>query len=226
VKWSFAITYLSGELLSKVIASIKHQKNIQEYEIIVIGPNNDNLHAVKTDVKNIIFDESLVRGWITMKKNLLVQNAQYENICLMHEYVGLCEGWYEGFEKFGDDWDVCMNPIRMENGLRYRDWIGMERPIKFISYSDSTQTNKMYISGTYWCGKKSYMSKHPQDIQRAWGMGEDLEWALRCNQKWNYKLNPHSIVKLLKEKPKSDWNPDPSLDPDKDLGYNEAKLQQ
>ena len=226
MKWTFAITYLGGEYLSSVIKSIKNQQNIDEHEILVIGPRNENLNKIKSEVKSIIFDESLVKGWITMKKNILAQNAEYENVCMMHEYVGLCEGWYDGFEKFGYEWDVCMNPIRMSNGLRYRDWITMQRPINFISYSDSTKTKEMYISGTYWCGKRSFMTKNPQDIQRAWGMGEDIEWAMRCNQKWNYKLNPHSVVKLLKEKPKSDWNPDPKLDPDIDLWYNETKVQE
>lgn len=216
MKWSFAISYLTGNFLPAAIKSIVNQRNLQrsDVDIVLVGPNINILNSIENLVdKIVIFEESLVPSWITMKKNIAIQNCKQENICVMHDYVGLCENWYDGYCQFSSDWDVCMNSIRMSNGMRYRDWITMQRPIKFISYNDMSQTNtNMYVSGTYWCAKKKFMIENPLDIRYVWGQGEDIEWSMRCKSNWNYKFNPSSTVKLLKEKPEDDWVPHPSID--------------
>jgi hypothetical protein len=70
------------------------------------------------------------------------------------------------------------------------------------------------------------MLENPLDYRRVWGQGEDLEWASRCQNRWNYRLNPSSVVRYLNDKPESDWNPHPSIDPNKNMPYNECKVQQ
>jgi hypothetical protein len=229
MKWSFAIPYLTGTFLPIVIKSILNQNNLKrnDVEIVIIGPNVKILDTVSSLVdKTIIFEESLVPSWITMKKNLAIQNCKYDNVCIMHDYVGLCENWYNGYLQFGDDWDICMNPVRMQNSMRYRDWITLERPIKFISYEDTTQIKtNMYVSGTYWCAKKKFMLDNPLNVGYVWGQGEDIEWSLRCRKNWNYKLNLNSIVKLLKEKPEDDWVPHPTLDMNTSDTYNTYQVQ-
>ena len=228
MKWSFVISYLNGDYLDLVIKSICNQKNIKDnYEIITVGPKNDKVKKIEDKInKTIFFEENLIPSWITMKKNIGIQNATNDNVCILHEYVGLCENWYDGYVNFGNNWDVCMNSIRMSNGLRYRDWITLSRPIEFISYEDKSKTNNnMYISGTYWCAKKDFMLKNPLNIQLIWGQGEDIEWSVRCMSFWNYKFNPNSTVKLLKEKPKDDWNPNPAFDMNALSEYNQYKIQ-
>jgi hypothetical protein len=58
----------------------------------------------------------------------------------------------------------------------------------------------MYVSGTYWCAKKSFMLAHPLDERRVWGQGEDVEWSTRCRNLWNYRMNRQSSVRFFKEK--------------------------
>lgn len=229
MKWSFAIPYLTGNFLPTVIKSILNQDNLKrdDVDIVLIGPNIPAINSIANLVdKIIIFEESPIPSWITMKKNLAIQNCKYENICVMHDYVGLCKNWYNGYVEFGNDWDVCMNSIRMINGMRYRDWITMQRPVKFISYHDMTQTKtNMYVSGTYWCAKKKFMLDNPLDVRYTWGQGEDIEWSLRCREKWNYKLNLNSVVRLVKEKPEEDWVPHPALDMNVSDTYNTHLVQ-
>lgn len=210
MKWSFIIPYFDGMYLEPLIRSIKNQDNLTKdnFEIILIGPDNEFLKKTKSlaDI-NIIFDETILAGWITMKKNIGVQHAKYENVCIMHDYVGLCENWYNGYLTFGDDWDVCLNPVRTTTGSRYWDWIARdvspERECfaKFISYDDLTQTKKyMYVGGTYWCAKKQFMLENPLDNRLVHGGGEDVEWSMRCKDKWNYKLNKFSVARLMKDR--------------------------
>jgi hypothetical protein len=227
MKWSFIISYLDGIYLDKIIDSIKNQTNLtkSKFEIILVGPNNESLEKNKSKVNyNIVFEETIVPGWITMKKNLGVQNAKYENVCVMHDYIALCENWYTGYLQFGDDWDVCSNPIRTTKGNRYWDWITLNRPIEYISYNDLSQTKtNMYVGGSYMCVKRKFMLENPLDYRRVWGQGEDVEWAYRCKDKWNYTLNTFSVVRLLKDKEIT--IPDPSTDPNKNVNYNTCKVQ-
>jgi hypothetical protein len=106
--------------IESIIQSIEKQ-NIPNYEIIIIGtitpPDN-----IDERVIIIPFDESIYPGWITKKKNLITENAKYENIVFLHDYIGFDDGWYEGFLKFGSKFDVASNIIHDMNGNRFRDW--------------------------------------------------------------------------------------------------------
>jgi len=187
--------------------SIMSQNIDDEFEIIIVG--GPPLELEKT--RHCEFDESHKPGWITKKKNLIAEEALYDNICLMHDYVFLYKGWYENFKEFGEDWDVCMNIIQNRDGQRFRDWITWpewceENDIIFLDYNDDSRTEQMYISGTYFCVKKKFLLEHPLDESRGWGQGEDVEWASRVRKIWNYKCNDTSKVGLLKQKNNDHWH--------------------
>jgi hypothetical protein len=99
--WTFGICYNKTTYINRIIKSICNQKDLShdKFEIILIGPSEGNVKQFEnSNIKNIIFEESIRPGWITIKKNLITQNAKYENICLMHDYVALCENWFIGFD--------------------------------------------------------------------------------------------------------------------------------
>jgi len=232
MKWTFGICLGSATYLKSLVDSICNQDDmaVSDYELLLVGQRNKEVIDILQDKANmgvrivfVDFDESQKPAWITRKKNIITHVALHENICYMHDYVSLCKGWYKGYQNFGSDWDVCMNPIRRIDGRRFRDWIistnwwgGPE----FISYEENKKTDQMYISGTYWCAKKYFMQTHPLDERRGWGEGEDIEWSFRCRSVWKYKLNKFSSVKLLKEKMFNgvvDYSPHPDTDPNKDF---------
>jgi hypothetical protein len=106
--------------IESIIHSIVKQ-NIPNYEIIIIGAVNPPEH-INERVIIIPFDETVHPGWITKKKNLITENAKYENIVFLHDYIGFDDGWYDGFLKFGNQFDVVSNIIHDMNGNRFRDW--------------------------------------------------------------------------------------------------------
>jgi hypothetical protein len=200
------ITNNNRDFANKVIDSIESQ-NIPEsqHEIIVVGGevNRENTTCV-------LFDEHSRPNWITRKKNIVAELAEFENIALSHDYVAYMPDWYKNFEEFGYDWDVCMNRIEDINGHRFRDWMYYcPSYIKHLPYDVTNLTKDMYISGTYYCVKKDFALKNPLDEERSWGESEDVEWSLRLRDRWNYKMNPKSIVRFLKPKdhypPSPDW---------------------
>lgn len=208
----------------QIILSIENQEDIDyNYNIFIIGgPNVYQKHPL---VQHIAFDETIKHMWITKKKNLVLNNewqhAVHEHIVYLHDYVSLQRGWYKGFQKFGNDWDVCMTPIINLDGQRFRDWASWDDPDygrrwvcrepwcpegrvfngtwSLVPYFYN-KTHLMFVSGTYWVAKKDFMLKYPFNEELSWGQGEDVEWSLRWRDTSKYVLNQYSSVKLLKQK--------------------------
>ena|ERR1035437_10352114 len=198
MKWTFGIVTNENKdgFLDKIIDSIEKQIiDPKKYETIIIG--NYSINRKNTTVIN--FDESIKTGWITRKKNIIAQKANFENISIFHDYVSLCDNWYQGFLEFGANWDVCINPITNLDGTRFRDWVTWD-PIRQVPYDNHNHIKKMYISGGYFCVKKNFILNNPLNENYIWGQGEDVEWSMRIRHFWNYKCNPNSTIKLLKQK--------------------------
>jgi len=193
--------------LHKLLAKSIHNLKIPNYEILFIGA----IDKVDDQSKVIHFDENIKKGWITRKKNLLCQNATYENIVLLHDYIEFETNWYEGFLKFGNDFDLAMNIILNSDNTRFRDWclnpydvIPPKGPIVsrefFLPYYITHLTKKMYFSGTYWVAKTQFMLNNPLDENLTWGESEDLVWSNQVREKTQFKMNTHSVVKCMKQK--------------------------
>lgn len=117
----------------------------------MVGGNNN----FNNKVIHIPFNENIKPMWITKKKNIITQEAKYENIVYLHDYIILKEDWYDGFIKFGNDFDVCMTKILNNDNTRFRDWClwSMDnfnlKGEHIIPYNMTHLTKYMYISGSY-----------------------------------------------------------------------------
>ncbi len=153
--------------------------------------------------------QSIRRGWITKKKNIITINAKYENIVYLHDYIIFEDEWYEGQLKSGNDFKIRMDKIKDIHGNRYRDWClwvhngnEMDKLIgrdALIPYDMTHLTKYMYISGSYWIAKMDVMMEFPLDENLCWGEGEDVVWSKQVRVKYDFNMNPHSIVKLIKD---------------------------
>lgn len=206
MKFTFGIITSGNadERVSQIIDSIE-KENIKEYEIIVVGPHMYD----RKNTKAIIFNEGLARDWITKKKNLITEHAQYDNIVYMHDYYALEPGWYLGQLAKGEDFKIRMDKILNLDGSRFRDWciwpmngnwmdavIGRQCLIPY----DVTHLSKfMYISGGYWIAKKEVMEKFPLNEMLCWGQSEDVEWSKQVREVYGFNMNQHSSVRIIKE---------------------------
>ena len=200
--------------INNIINSIQKQK-IKKYEIIIVGGKNyyqDNLK-----VKHIEFDEQIRRAWITKKKNIITQEAVYENIVYMHDYFSLADDWYENILKFGDNFDIQMNKIIDINGNRFHDWTlcpdfhPIFRRTKadtmkiWLPYDVSDMNRYQYISGGFWIAKKDIMKENPLNENLCWGQAEDVEWSKRVLQKYKLTMNQDAVIMLNKPRFANDW---------------------
>jgi len=207
-KWTFGISLGESPYhVGDIVSSIRNQSvAMKDYEIILIG--NCQHPLVKSiegsDIKKIEFDESIKNRWITKKKNIIAQEAKFDNISIHHDYVFLHRDWYRYFLDFKEDWNVCMTRIENLNGSRYRDWVtwSWTSNIDYVDYLDNSRTHEMYVSGCYWCVKKNFMLQHPLDENKCWGQGEDVEWSerIRVDNLWKYCCNWKSKVLLKNNK--------------------------
>lgn len=221
-----------------IIDSIKHN-NIPNYEIIIIG----NSSIKNTDKVTIInFDETIKLGWITKKKNIIVEKSKYNNIVLLHDYVKLNPNWYEGFLKFGNNFDWCINPIYNIDGNRYRDYTLFPYTVDYLNiyytpldidpyfseycllpydFENNIKTNKyMYISGAYYVIKKHIAQQFLLDENLVHCQSEDVEYSKRLHNNGIFiKCNKYSCVSLLKYKHQTSWEKE--IEPEKLQKYVE-----
>ena len=187
-------SYDNLKRLSEVIDSIRDLK-ISNYEILVMG-NQDYEDLDDTQFINM-GDE---HQYVTNKKNRIAEMARYDNLVIIHDYYVFDKDWYEGYLKFGNDWDVCSNPQYLINGMRhFTDWVTWDHPSlsrwTSVDYDDWSDTKYMYQSGGYMVVKKDFLLKIPCRNNMLWGTAEDVEWSLRMRDKANWKCNKLSSVK-------------------------------
>lgn len=129
-KWTFGIITkgMRREWMEELISSIYAQK-IPNYEIIVCGTYFDRKAP---NFKYIPFNQRDDRGWLSRKKNLIIKNAKYENICIIHDRLILSSDWFKGIQRWGNCFEFMTCP-QTYNQFRVNDWVVRH----FTIYNDS-----------------------------------------------------------------------------------------
>ncbi len=176
-KWTFGIIANGqrDENVDRMIDAINAQ-GIPRLQIIVCGKYaNEKGHRIRY----IPFSEKDEQGWITRKKNLIMENAEYENVMVMHDRIFLGKGWYAGMKKYGNYFDVlsCVL-IASKTGKRAGDWMANIPMIAgHLDYSDWDEKGR--INGTHIILKKSVWGKTPWNEYLFWNEAEDFELSER-----------------------------------------------
>lgn len=191
------ITNGNSNFINMIIDSIESEK-IPDYEVIVVGGDP----ICRNNTNYISFNESIKPAWITKKKNIITHASTKDNIVFMHDYYSLAPEWFNGFLKFGDDFDICMTKVVDIKDRRYSDWVNWDSPnfkkYELIDYNiDNSKYN--YIPGCYWVAKKNVMISESLNERLSWGESEDIDWSVRVRSKFKYRMNQFSTVKHLKK---------------------------
>ena len=184
--------------------------NIPTYEIIIVGGESTAI-KLNEKIKHIPFDENAkayitIYGhpgrWTTRKKNLAVENSQYEVCVIMHDYIAFHSNWYEEFEKYGTHWDVCVHQCLSYIGARADGWRLHYYPgfpwACMVPYDIHELVPFMAIQGNYAVVKREHFLKYPFDENRLWGQEEEMEWSRRLVPNSYIRCNPNCIVQYTK----------------------------
>lgn len=193
-KWTFGFLTRRGseEPIKKIIESIRKLK-IPQYEIIFCGHSNLDFSKYP-DASLIYFDKHDDRGWITKKRNLICEQAKYENLFLAHDHIALHPDFYKGFVKYGNYFDVLfVQSIVQKTNLADKQWttwsfgydsilhknwvIRTYTDIYAHSELDKRDWNKYAgVQGYVEILKKRVWKKVKWDEKLHWGEGEDYAW--------------------------------------------------
>jgi hypothetical protein len=183
--------------IPKIIESIK-MLNIPNYEIIIVGGNNN----YDKDIIHLEFDESKKHAWITRKKNLITEKSNKENIVFLHDYYHPLDDWYNGYLENGNDFDVSISKVVDLYNRRYSDYVSWDHPTieRYFPFDYNNQgfIKNCYFPGCYFVAKREVMIKYPLNENLTWGQSEDIEWSLRVRN-LNNKFNKYSTMKHLKK---------------------------
>lgn len=206
---------------TKVVKCNQNYSNDIEYYLNSIGYTGNFVKIASLMSQN---DFTKTGGWypghISKKKNDMTKESKYENIVFSHDYYTYAEDWYDGYLRYGNNFDVCCNRVIDQDGDRYMDWMiwpdngseidsivsngitdGYEGRECLIPYDIRHLSKYMYVQGSYWVAKKEIMLKFPINEYKLWAMGEDVEWSMRYRYYGNqFSINSKSTCILLKNK--------------------------
>lgn len=203
--------YENAEHLIKCVNSIRNQAlAMDDYQILVIGPEApdpivEELDAA--DIEFLTFDESVRPRWITKKKNILARKADFDRLCIMHDYMWLTPNWATRLLDFEiyNYWNVLAFPQQRADGGRFwYDWSGFRGPRElddrqFYDYKDWDHNDEVYISGNIFCVHRGLLLEHPFDENLGHMQEEDLEWSRRIAPYVHFKCAYNSLVCHQKE---------------------------
>ena len=186
--------------------------NIPTYEVVFVGGDSTTIN--QTDkIKWVPFDETAKAHiivdnkpgrWITRKKNVAVENAQYDVCVVIHDYILFDLNWWTEFEKFGTHWDICVHHSLNFLGNRSDGWRVDRHPLLpngcMVPYDMIDFIQYIGIQGNYQCIKRERWLEEPLNENLLWGQGEEMEWNRRINPKYHIKCNPNCIIRYGKPK--------------------------
>jgi hypothetical protein len=223
--------------INQIIDSIE-VLNIPKYEVILVGGLVNTIHRKNTI--HIPFDETATPfPWITRKKNVGVNASQYEVVVVMHDYHVFDSNWYKEFEKFGTDWDICIQQqftMPEQGSMRGNGWRAGPipgypeiPPSMTIPWDIDCFIPYMAIQGAFWVAKRSVMIETPMNDYLLWGQSEDIDWSSRVVPGWlgqkpeqnRYKIvaNPNCVARFNKEKPPYPGDPNFFVETSKSLNW-------
>ncbi len=201
-KWSFGIVTngTRDDWLEIIIKSIR-DLNIPNYEIIVCGTYRDRKEK---DFTYINFNERSETGWIQKKKNLILDSAKYENLCVIHDRLVFDKNWFDGMKKYGNAFEIlsCVQ-IEKETNVRAGDWLttgGQIDPdyrIASMLYSDWDYYT--FLSMQLVITKKSMWQKVLWNETKNWKNADDIDTSFRARDMgYIIRFNPYASVIALK----------------------------
>lgn len=205
-QWTFGMVTNGKrkDFIEKAIKSIRGL-NVPQYEIILCGTYYGE---IKNDINYIHFTEHDDKGWITKKKNLICENASYENIVVIHDRIYFDREWFIGMKNYENYFDVLSCPVILflKNGKTITsNWETLKEGFKLEDDKKLFHTNgaldfsdwdkNAIIPGPLIILKKHIWSLEKWNENLFWGEAEDIEYSHRQHRSGiMIRLNSYSKV--------------------------------
>ncbi len=186
--WSFGIIS-NGKKNDWVIEQIKSISNqgIKNYEILICGPSPFEKVACEKDKIKIISDVTLddgdIRAPVCHKKNLIIEGAKYNNLCICHDRFLLPKNWFSSMNKYGNYFDILCLKVTNDKGNRILvDWMKFKSPLMSTYKRNNPLMYNEWDSdaiapGGAFLVKKNLIEKFKFDERLYWDEMEDIYFS-------------------------------------------------
>jgi hypothetical protein len=219
--WSFGIlTAGQSKNAEKMIERI-FALNMEKFEVIVCGTLPQNVPDDER-IRHIDLESPEPRGWISKKKNMIVDHAIYNNLCIMHDRFVFPQNFLDAMNKYGNvfsfltfpqfffpdstrtffqrypDYQVLLQDSKLQETYSSKIYHG-ER-IFHPQYNDFSETS--FCCGGVYIAKKSLWGLVSQDESLYHCEWEDVLFGLESQQKGvPHRVNPFTIFESLNAHP-------------------------
>jgi len=178
------------EAVDRFIASVRALHGVEkiEYEILVCAPEAECARlAGEPGLRTVLQAKGFEQeGWITRKKNQLVQAATHENIVIAHDRYTLPPEFLSQMQAFGADFNVLTCAQRTPDGARFADWVTLSSDWSWsrsalLDYDDYCRHG--YINGGIIIAKRETLLELPWNDLLFWQQAEDVELTRRMQQR-------------------------------------------
>lgn len=166
------------------VANIRGIDNIA-WSIAICGPADCRYQTEALSNRIRYIEEPSLhtaKGWITRKKNLIVETSTSENLLVAHDRYEIPENFLDAMFEYGPDFSVLVPAQVDQNGKRFPDWVSIGSqwswaPCGMLDYGDYNPN--IYINGGVIISKRSVLKDTPWNDLLFWNQGEDVELS-RC----------------------------------------------
>lgn len=180
--WTFGILTQGKkvDLIERFCRSVREFGG-PSHEILIVGPR----HSVYDPYQPTYIDKNYSTTFsdICVKKNDIVERAQHENICVLHDRYILNKDFFTGFEEFGYDFDYLTIRQHHASGKIYPSYCGMQEggdliwgPV-FECGNENETWNRHYLNGGLIIAKRTLLRAVPFNALIFHNQAEDVELA-------------------------------------------------
>jgi len=219
--WTFGILTASPSINAERMVREILDLNLSAIEVVICGPASAGLPR-DARVRQIDLENPEPRGWITRKKNMIVDNARHENLCIMHDRFFVPGHFAEAMTRYGNLFSVLTFPqvyfadrtgecIQRYPDYQVLQWDGpMRKPARagifdghyvfHPQYSDFHET--AFCCGGLYVTKKSLWNLVRQNEALYHAEWEDAVFGYECQRMGiPHRVNPYSCVESTNSHP-------------------------
>jgi len=165
------------------IASVAAIRGIDliDWSIAVCGPAQADAKLAHTDGRIRYIEAPIAhagQGWITRKKNLIVDTSHADNLLIAHDRYGLPTEFLEQLFEFGADFSVVVPRQVDRHGEPFPDWVTIgsqwtRTGAAMLEYGDYSPHG--YVNGGVIIAKRQVLARTAWNELLFWGQYEDVE---------------------------------------------------
>ncbi len=184
-----------------LLQSVREQDPAGEHEIIICGPEDPEYAFARPRYLPQTYSAALPE--ISRKKNDIAKAATRPNLLIVHDRYRLDDGFFQGFQRYGYDFDFLTVPQRFESGDEFPSYCHMsEETLRMTPPRAAADLNALrftpYINGGLMIFKTHTLRRLPLNELCFWNQAEDVELTVTMMRHGIApRYNPYSSATTL-----------------------------